>query len=658
MTKSEFALAFNEVLEDKQLPKEIILGAIESAMVSAYRRAVNASSAQHVEAKIDPETGQVLIYAEKEVVEDIVDDRTEVMLEEARRFDPDVNLGDMAIVETTPADFGRVAAQTARQVIQQRIREAERAAQMEYFDKQSGEIVSGVVQATNAQSTTVGLDMKAEGMLPGNQRIPGERYKMHDRIRAVVLEVKDGSRGPQIILSRSHRNFLRRLLENEVPEIYHGIVEVRAIAREPGQRAKVAVMATQPGVDPVGACVGIKGVRIQAIVKELHDEKIDIIQWDPDPVVYISKAISPARVNGVFLSETPDAGRTATVVVQEDQLSLAIGRDGQNARLAAKLTGWRIDIKSLVEAAGDAIRKLQKDAELAEMLPAVVETIPTIEQILTKKSEGRPVTPEEYTQLSQFVDRVERRTIQIQEEAARVEEERVTAARAEIPAAAFEMSLYDAGIKEHILNILTEAEFDTVGNLMMALKIDPDKVLGLAGIGPKAMENIQESLEGLTFPEPEPEPEAQVETEIVAEEAPAAEQVAESEEVIEAPVAEDQVAVSAQAEVQPEAVAEGAAEAPAEDKAKEKKPRKKEEEELSEDADLVKDDVSLDELFALKEMFQTGPASEEEEESDDKKKKGKKKKKKHVEIEYDEELGEVVARKKHKRGEDGFEENW
>jgi N utilization substance protein A len=658
MTKSEFALAFNEVLEDKQLPKEIILGAIESAMVSAYRRAVNASSAQHVEAKIDPETGQVLIYAEKEVVEDIVDDRTEVTLEEARRFDPDVNLGDMAIVETTPADFGRVAAQTARQVIQQRIREAERAAQMEYFDKQSGEIVSGVVQATNAQSTTVGLDMKAEGMLPGNQRIPGERYKMHDRIRAVVLEVKDGSRGPQIILSRSHRNFLRRLLENEVPEIYHGIVEVRAIAREPGQRAKVAVMATQPGVDPVGACVGIKGVRIQAIVKELHDEKIDIIQWDPDPVVYISKAISPARVNGVFLSETPDAGRTATVVVQEDQLSLAIGRDGQNARLAAKLTGWRIDIKSLVEAAGDAVRKLQKDAELAEMLPAVVETIPAIEQILTKKSEGRPVTPEEYTQLSQFVDRVERRTIQIQEEAARVEEERVTAARTEIPAAAFEMSLYDAGIKEHILNILTEAEFDTVGNLMMALKIDPDKVLGLPGIGPKAMENIQESLAALTFPEPEPEPEAMVETEIVAEEAPAVEQVAEAEEVVESPVAEGQAAVSVQDEVQPEAVAEGAVEAPAEEKAKEKKPKKKEEEELSEDADRVKDDVSLDELFALKEMFQTGPAPEEEEESDDKKKKGKKKKKKHVEIEYDEELGEVVARKKHKRGEDGFEENW
>jgi N utilization substance protein A len=411
-------------------------------------------------------------------------------------------------------------------------------------------------------------------------------------------------------------------------------------------------MATQAGVDPVGACVGIKGVRIQAIVKELHDEKIDIIQWDSDPVVYISKAISPARVTGVYLSETPDTGRTATVVVQEDQLSLAIGRDGQNARLAAKLTGWRIDIKSLIEATSDAVQKLQTDSELAKLLPSVVETIPAIEQILTKKAEGRPVTPEEYTQMSQFVDRVERRTIQIQEEAARVEEERVVAARAEIPAAAFAMSIYDAGIKEHILNILTEAEFETVGDLMLALKVDPDKVLGLAGIGPKAMENIEESLAALTFPEPEPEPEPVA----VSDEAPVSEQVVEPEAVIEAPVEEEQVALSPQAEVQPEAVLE-AVEAPVEEKVKEKK-HKKDDEAISEDSDLVKDDVSLDELFALKEMFQTGRVDDEEEESSEDKKKGKKKKKKHVEIEYDEELGEVVARKKHKRGEDGFEVEW
>jgi N utilization substance protein A len=657
MTKSEFALAFNEVLEDKQLPKEIILSAIESAMISAYRRAVNASSAQLVEAKVDPDSGQVQIYAEKEVVEDVVDERTEVLLDEARRFDADVQLGDMAVVETTPADFGRVAAQTARQVIQQRIREAERAAQMEYFDKQSGEIVSGVVQATNAHSTTVGLDMKAEGIMPGNQRIPGERFRLHDRVRAVVLEVKDGQRGPQIILSRSHRNFLRRLLENEVPEIYHGIVEIRAISREPGHRAKVAVMATQAGVDPVGACVGIKGVRIQAIVKELHDEKIDIIQWDPDPVVYISKAISPARVTGVYLSDTPDTGRTATVVVTEDQLSLAIGRDGQNARLAAKLTGWRIDIKSLVEAAGDAIQKLQTDAELAELLPSVVESIPSIEQILTKKAEGRPVTPEEYTQMSQFVDRVERRTIQIQEEAAREEEERMTAARAEIPVTAFEMSIYDTEIKEHILNILTEAEYETVGDLMLVLKVDSDRVLSLAGIGPKAMENIDESLAGLTFPEPELEPEPEPEAEVAAEGVAEAEQVAEPEAVVELPVVDEQV------EVQPEVVAEEAAEPPVDEKVKEKKPRKKDEEELTEESDLVKDDVSLDELFALKEMFQTGRVDDDDEDEDEepgrKTKKSKKKKKKHVEIEYDEELGEVIARKKRKRSrEDDYGDDW
>ena len=472
MAKNEFALAFNEVLEEKQLAKDVVIAAIELAMVSAYRRAVSASTAQHVEAKLDPETGIVTVYAEKEVVEDnVVDERTEVLLEEARKVNPEAQLGDMVVVETTPADFGRVAAQTARQVIQQRIREAERSNQMAYFERQVGEIVSGLVQTSNAQSTTVGLDMKAEGVMPNNQKIPGERLKLHDRIRAVVMEVKDGTRGPQIVLSRAHRNFLRRLLENEVPEIYHGIVEIRAIAREPGARAKVAVSATQAGIDPVGACVGIKGVRIQAIVKELHDEKIDIIQWDQDPIVYISKAISPARVNGVYLADSEGA-RTATVVVGEDQLSLAIGRDGQNARLAAKLTGWRIDIKSLSEASSDSLKKLQNNAELAALVPAAVESIPQIQEILAKKAENRPLTPEEYTALGQFVDRVERRTIQIKEEAARVEEARTTAARADIPAAAFNMPLEQAGMKEHIFNILTEAGFETVGSLMFAIKTD------------------------------------------------------------------------------------------------------------------------------------------------------------------------------------------
>lgn len=623
MAKNDFALAFNEVLEEKQLAKDIVVAAIESAMVSAYRRAVGASTAQQVEAKLDPETGVVTVYAEKEVVEDnIIDERTEVLLEEARKVNPEVQPGDMLIIETTPADFGRVAAQTARQVIQQRIREAERSNQMQYFERQVGEIVSGVVQAINAQGVTIGLDMKAEGIMPNNQKIPGERLKLHDRIRAVVMEVKDGTRGPQIILSRAHRNFLRRLLENEVPEIYHGIVEIRAISREPGARAKVAVSAAQPGIDPVGACVGIKGVRIQAIVRELHDEKIDIIQWEQDPIVYISKAISPARVNGVYLVDNEGA-RTATVVVGEDQLSLAIGRDGQNARLAAKLTGWRIDIKSLSESAGDSLKKLQANAELAAMLPAAVEQIPQIEEILAKKAENRPITPEEYTLLGQFVDRVERRTIQIKEEAAREEEERSTAARAEIPAAAFNMPLEQAGIKEHIFNILTEAGFETVGSLMFAMKIDPNKVLGLAGIGPKAIQNIEETLAALTFPEPEPEPEPEP---VKAEEPVIAEAVA-------GPALTDEVSdITKQAEGKKEA--------------------KKVVEE--EDDEHAKDGISLDELFKMKpEVFQTTVAVDDD--SDDKKK-GKKGKKKGVELQFDEDLGEVVGRKKHKRGEDSGED--
>ena len=631
MSKNEFSLAFNEVLEEKQLSKEIILGAIESAMVSAYRRAVNASTAQHVEARIDPDTGKVLVFAEKEVVEEVMEPKTEVLLEEARKVNPEAQLGDMVVVETTPADFGRVAAQTARQVIQQRIREAERSNQMQYFERQVGEIVSGIVQATNAQATTVGLDMKAEGVLPGNQRIPGERFKVHDRVRAVVLEVKDGSRGPQIVLSRAHRNFLRRLLENEVPEIYHGVVEIRAISREPGARAKVAVSATQAGVDPVGACVGVKGVRIQAIVKELHDEKIDIIQWDQDPVVYISKAISPARVSGVYLTEA-EGSKTATVVVGEDQLSLAIGRDGQNARLAAKLTGWRIDIKSLAEAAGDAIQKLRGDESLATLLPNAIEMIPAIDEILAKKAENRPVTPEEYTQLGQFVDRVERRTIQIKEDAARAAEEKVAGARAEVPTAAFGMPLEGVGLREHVFNILVEAGYDTVGGLMMALKMDANKVLGLPGIGSKAMQNIEETLATITFPEPE--------TAAPAE--PAVESVAQAESQ---PVADPAVAVAESASAVDTPV--GEKQAPAK-----KEPRKVVEEEEEENA---KDGVSLDELFKMKpEIFQgTGP----EEEDADKKKGGKKVKKKGVELVLDEERGEVVGRKKHKRGED-FGEDW
>jgi len=529
--KSEFALAFNEVVEDRQLSREVILDALESALVSAYRRAVNASNAQFVEAKVDMDNGEVAIYAEKEVVEDVQDERTEVLLSEANKVDPDAELGDMVVVETTPENFGRVAAQTARQVIQQRIREAERDIQLDYFEKQVGEIVSGIVQAVNPRVATIGLDKKAEGKMLRKDMIPRERLRVHDRIRCLIYEVKEGNRGPEIYLSRAHRNFLRRLLENEVPEIYHGVVEIRSIAREPGQRAKVAVSATQQGIDPVGACVGVRGVRIQAIVRELSDEKIDVIEWSNDSAAFIAKALSPARVLGVYLVESGEEGKTATVVVPEDQLSLAIGRDGQNARLAAKLTGWRIDIKSQLEAATDAIQKLMEDPAYAEMAEREAEAQEKVAIMLEKKAEGRPLPPEDYDFMAKFINRVEKRVEAKLREENLEEKRRYEEALATVPELTFEIDILDVDLKEHILFILQEAGMDTLGDLVLQMRIDPDRILGLNGIGPKTFAEIQELTDGLRVipEEPQPEPEAIVEAQ------PEEAAVVEAEIVEEAP---------------------------------------------------------------------------------------------------------------------------
>lgn len=639
--KNEFVLAFNEVLEEKQLPKDTILEALRTAMVSAYRRAVNASNAQHIDATIDPETGKVTIYAEKEVVEEVEDERTEVSLEEARRVDPNAQLGNVVIVESTPRNFGRVAAQTARQVVQQKIREAEREAQLNYFTKQIGEIVSGVVQAQNAQGVTLGMEMKAEGIMPRNHMVPGERFRLHDRIRALLLEVKSTPRGPQIILSRAHRNFLRRLLENEVPEIYHGMVEIRSIAREPGQRSKVAVAALQPGVDPVGACVGIRGVRIQAIVRELNDEKIDVIEWSPDPAVYIAKALSPARVSGVYLNEQSKGAKTATVVVPEDQLSLAIGRDGQNARLAAKLTSWRIDIKSLPEAAVDALDKLANDPDYAAIAENEADTVPQVQAILNKKAEGRPVTPEEYQLLTQFVDRVERGLIRQRQSEARLEEERQRIEHANVPQAAFEIPLEKFDVSERVYAVISEAGFQTVGDLMLQLRLDPDSIWKLNGMGPKAMKELTEALERLEFEEEAP---PAVEA-VAAEEAAPAETIA-AEAAEEAEIAE---AVEAPAEVE---LAEPASEGPA-----------LEEEAAAPGAEIVAEEESAtapiaEDLFTLRpEIFQEVPLEEEEDEESGPRKK-KSKKKKYVELTYDPDQDVTVIRKKHKRGGTEWEEEW
>jgi N utilization substance protein A len=627
--KNEFTLAFNEVLEEKGLPKEIILKALESAIISAYNRSVKTDVARKVEASIDLETGKITIFAEKEVVEEVENPVTEVSLAEARSYDPEAELGNLVMVDATPADFGRVAAQTARQVIQQRIRDAERQAQLSYYEKQLGEIVSGVVQAVGPTGLTVGLEMKTEASMPRKEMINGERFHIHERVRALVSEVKDNQRGPQIILSRTHRNFLRRLLENEVPEIFHGIVEIRSIAREPGERAKVAVSATQQGIDPVGACVGIRGVRIQAIVKELHDEKIDVIEWNADPAIFIAKAISPARVNGVYLNEQKSGGgKTATVVVPEDQLSLAIGRDGQNARLAAKLTGWRIDIKSLPEAAADTLYKLQNDPSLGAMVEPEKESAAKMEDLLARKGEGKPLTPEEYDFMAKFVDRVEKKATAKTAEQKQAEEDRFAELKKGIPTKAFETNILDSSLPEFAAYTLQEAGFATVGDLAIQMKVNSDNILRLQGIGPKSMDSINNLMTEL-------EEQAKAETE-AATAAPVKEETQAAEPVAEEPVTEEVA----------EAVVEEST--PAEE---EVKPA---EETTEEPASEPEEEQSLEEIFSLRPevLENVATTDEEEEESTKDGAKKNKKKSKHVEVTYDPDKDLTFARKKHKRGDD------
>jgi len=502
--KSEFLLAFNEICESRGLPKEDVLEALTTALVSAYRRDANVSNVQDVRAEIDQRTGAPTIYAEKEVVDSIVDNRTEVMLEDARRGGfPDAQYGDLVMVDSTTASFGRIAAQTAKQVLLQRVREAEREHLFEDFSGREGELVNGTVQSISGQHITIGLG-RTEAILPKNQQVSRERYRAHDKIRVYVLEVRRTNRGPQIIVSRNHRNLLRRLLELEVPEIYNGQVDVKSIAREAGQRSKVAVHALQPGVDPVGACVGMRGVRIQSIVRELNDEKIDVIEWDPSQQSFISKALSPARVSHVFLEEHPTAGRTAIVIVPDDQLSLAIGREGQNARLAAKLTGWRIDIKSLTEAAKDALNNL--DDPSAD--PAVAKNSVMIEQaqhVLEKKEAGRPITAEDYLLLSRLVSGVEGNIVAKRAEShAEVRRERAEV-RKRIPAVAWKLPLEELDVPGRIHNLLLDNEIETVGDVMLNLEVDDQIFLGFHGFGEKMLETLKEYVAVYELPEDGPD---------------------------------------------------------------------------------------------------------------------------------------------------------
>ncbi|MEM7798750.1 MAG: transcription termination factor NusA [Chloroflexota bacterium] len=487
--KSEFLLAFNEICQERGLPQETVIEALKTALVSAYRRNTNVSNTQGVSVEIDPRSGEPTIYAEKEVVDSIIDNRTEVLREvaHAQGF-TEADYGDMVMVDSTPRNFGRIAAQTAKQVILQRVREAERDQLFDDFASREGEIVNGTVQSTSGSSITIGLG-RTEATLPGSQQVKTERYRAHDKIRVYVLEVRKTNRGPSIIVSRSHRNLLRRLLELEVPEIYNGQVDIKSIAREAGQRSKVAVVALQPGVDPVGACVGMRGVRIQSIVRELNDEKIDVIEWDPNQKNFIAKSLSPARVSGVYLEEHPDNGKTAVVIVPDDQLSLAIGREGQNARLAAKLTGWRIDIKSLTEAASDSLDMLDHSAVDPEVA-ADKELHSLAQLVIEKRRQNRPITAEDYKTLERLVNGVEGKIIA--ERAEKYEQIRKdrSEARKKVPNAAWNYELEELNLLLRYHNALLESGIKTVGDVLYQLELGHDTLLHIEGFGDKALESL------------------------------------------------------------------------------------------------------------------------------------------------------------------------
>ncbi len=373
--KSDFLLAITQLSAEKNLPKETVLTAVEAALVSAYKKD-NFDPNQNISVKINPNTGKVEVWVERSIVQKVADPSMEITLKEAKTIKKDVKVGDIVMVEATPENAGRIAAQTAKQVILQRLHEAEHSAIFEEYADKEGEVVSGVVQRFEAGQ--VFLDMgRTEAILPPSEQVRTERYRVGQRLKVVLLQVARTSKGPRVIVSRSHPELLRRLFELEVPEVYNGTVEIKSIAREAGFRSKIAVAARQEGIDPVGCCVGLRGIRIQNIVSETNGEKIDVVMWSDDSATFIASALSPAHILSVDLNK---ADQIAAVIVPDRQLSLAIGKEGQNARLAAKLTGWRIDIKSASAAEAEKI-PVTKAAVKAEKVKAVEAELPVTEEL-------------------------------------------------------------------------------------------------------------------------------------------------------------------------------------------------------------------------------------------------------------------------------------
>ena len=365
----ELFLAMNDLEKEKGINKEYLLDSIQTALITAYKR--NFDADENVSIVLDAETGEIHVYAEKEVVEEVEIPQTQISLEEAQKINKKLEIGDKTKIEIIPRNFGRIAAQTAKQVIIQKIREASRDVLYTEFNNRKGEIVSGIIQ--KADGGIVVLDLgKLEGVMPLKEQVPTEKYRVNDKIRAYVLNVERGLKGsPQVTVSRAHADFVRKLFELEIPEIYEGLIEIKSVSRDPGKRCKVAVYSQNENIDPVGSCVGQKGILIQNIINELCGEKIDVIEWNEDPSIFIAEALLPAKVMAVDIKEEE---KFAQVIVPDDQLSLAIGKGGQNAKLAASLTNWKIDIKSKSQFQ-EMLAQLQEENPEAEENEEVNEVV-------------------------------------------------------------------------------------------------------------------------------------------------------------------------------------------------------------------------------------------------------------------------------------------
>lgn len=418
--KSDFLIAVTQLASERNLPREVVISAIEAALVSVYKRE-GETAGQNLSVKILPTSGEVKVAALKTVVEEVTDSDLEITPKEANKYKRGAAIGEVIEIESTGQFAGRIAAQTAKQVVMQRLREAERELVYQEFSDKEGEIASAIVQRLEPRQVIVDID-KTEAVMPAPEIPPNERCRPGQRMKVLVLEVSRSVKGPQVIVSRTHKDLVKRLFELEVPEVYNGTVEIRSIAREAGYRTKVAVSARQEGIDPVGSCVGLRGIRIQNIVNELHGEKIDVVQWDRDPSVFIANSLSPAQVARVEIEEEEES---AVVVVADRHLSLAIGKEGQNARLAAKLTGWRIDIKGVSDAGESKIRAAAI-AALTQPTPKVEE--PTPEPVAV---EAEAIEPEEVVEVAAEV--VEEAVAVVEEAAAALDEPVVEVEAPELP---------------------------------------------------------------------------------------------------------------------------------------------------------------------------------------------------------------------------------